>query len=211
MKTIPTFIYLVIFTLMSPIQLLSKNLDFTVFAGGCFWCVEADFEQIHGVIEGISGFSGGNKENPTYKEVVTGKTGHFEVVKIVYDADIISYKELIDIFWRTIDPTDGEGQFCDRGQSYQSAIFVKSDIENEIAVSSKLDAQEQLNAEIVTPILKLENFYPADQSHQDYYKGENLIFSRFGLIKQSKAYKYYRKGCGRDKRLKEIWGVRAFP
>ena len=163
------------------------------------------------MIEGISGFSGGNKENPTYKEVVTGKTGHFEVVKIVYDADIISYKELIDIFWRTIDPTDGEGQFCDRGQSYQSAIFVKSDIENEIAVSSKLDAQEQLNAEIVTPILKLENFYPADQSHQDYYKGENLIFSRFGLIKQSKAYKYYRKGCGRDKRLKEIWGVQAFP
>ena len=209
MKKLLIYLYFTLFTFLSPAQVLSKNIEFTVVAGGCFWCVEADFEKITGVTEAISGFSGGHKENPTYGEVVKGKTGHFEAVKIFYDSDVISYKDLIDIYWRTIDPTDGTGQFCDRGFSYQSAIFVKSKSEEDMAILSKFEAQKKLKEEIMTPILKLKNFYPADQSHQDYYKGENIIITRYGLIKQSKAYKYYRKGCGRDLRLKEVWGADA--
>ena len=210
MKKLLIYLHFAMFIFVFPTQVLSKNVEFTVVAGGCFWCVEADFEKIPGVIEAISGFSGGHKKNPTYKEVIKGKTGHFEAVKISYDSDVIKYKDLIDIFWRTIDPTDGTGQFCDRGFSYQSAVFVKSSIEKDIAILSKLEAQKKLKDEILTPILELKNFYPADQTHQDYYKGENIIFTRYGLIKQSKAYKYYRKGCGRDLRLKELWGSDAF-
>ena len=209
MKTLQIYLYFALLIFVLPTQVFSKNVEFTVVAGGCFWCVEADFEKIPGVIEVISGFSGGHKKNPTYKEVVKGKTGHFEAVKIFYNSDVINYKNLIDIFWRTIDPTDGNGQFCDRGFSYQSAVFVKSSIEKDIAVLSKLEAQQKLKDKILTPILELNNFYPADETHQDYYKGENLVITRYGLIKQSKAYKYYRKGCGRDLRLKEVWGSDA--
>ena len=209
MKKLQIYLYFALLIFVLPTQVFSKNVEFTVVAGGCFWCVEADFEKISGVIEVISGFSGGHKKNPTYKEVVKGKTGHFEAVKIFYDSDVINYKNLIDIFWRTIDPTDGNGQFCDRGFSYQSAVFVKSSIEKDIAILSKLEAQKKLKDEILTPILELKNFYPAAQTHQDYYKGENIIITRYGLIKQSKAYKYYRKSCGRNQRLKDLWGSNA--
>jgi peptide-methionine (S)-S-oxide reductase len=178
-------------------------------AGGCFWCVEADFEKIPGVIGVVSGYTGGQTENPTYKEVVKGGTGHFEAVKIIYDKDIINYRQIMDTFWRTVDPTDKQGQFCDRGQSYQTAIFVTNMAEKEIASHSKILAQQILGKEIVTPILNFSKFFDAEDYHQDYYKGENLIFTRFGLVKQSKAYKYYRKGCGRDARLKILWGSAA--
>lgn len=209
MKKIFCIIYVLLLTVSIPNQTISKTIDLAFVAGGCFWCVEADFEQIPGVIEAISGFTGGTTENPTYKEVTRGGTGHFEAVKIIYDTEIISYKQLIDIFWRTIDPTDKWGQFCDRGQSYQTAIFVKSKLEKKIALESKLKAQQILNKNIVTPIIYFTKFYAADKSHQDYYKGENFTITRYGLVKQSKAYKFYRKGCGRDTRLKDLWGSKA--
>jgi peptide-methionine (S)-S-oxide reductase len=206
MKKVAYIAYLLLFTMSFQNQAISKTIDVAVVAGGCFWCVEADFEQIPGVIEAISGYTGGVTENPTYKDVTKGGTGHYEAVEIIYDAEIISYKQLIDIFWRTIDPTDALGQFCDRGQSYQTAIFVKDASEEKIALSSKLEAQQVLNKKIVTPIIYFSKFYPAENYHQDYYKGENFVITRYGLVKQSKAYKYYRKGCGRDIRLVDLWG-----
>ena len=160
MKKVAYIAYLLLFTMSFQNQAISKTIDVAVVAGGCFWCVEADFEQIPGVIEAISGYTGGVTENPTYKDVTKGGTGHYEAVEIIYDAEIIGYKQLIDIFWRTIDPTDALGQFCDRGQSYQTAIFVKDASEEKIALSSKLEAQQVLNKKIVTPIIYFSKFYP---------------------------------------------------
>ena len=209
MKTTTWILLSLSLSLFFPNQVISKTVGLAYVAGGCFWCVEADFEKIPGVIDVVSGYTGGQTENPTYKEVVKGGTGHFEAVKIIYDKDIINYRQIMDTFWRTVDPTDKQGQFCDRGQSYQTAIFVTNMAEKEIASHSKILAQKILGKEIVTPILNFSKFFDAEDYHQDYYKGENLVFTRFGLVKQSKAYKYYRKGCGRDARLKILWGSAA--
>ena len=171
------------------------NLPRATFAGGCFWCVESDFEKVDGVVAAISGYTGGQTENPTYKEVTTGRTGHAEAVQVVYDPARVTYKELLDVFWRQIDPTDAGGQFVDRGSSYRSAIFYHDDEQKRLAEASKqeLEASGRFNEPIVTEIVKLDQFYTAEDYHQDYYK------------KSSTRYKLYRYGSGRDQFLKKAW------
>jgi peptide-methionine (S)-S-oxide reductase len=180
-----------------------------LFAGGCFWCVEADFEKVEGVIEAVSGFAGGTTENPTYKEVTRGGTGHLEVVKITYDDEKVSYEELVRMFFRSIDPLDAGGQFCDRGESYSTAIFVSDPEDRAAAAAAKVAAERDLGQDIVTPIRDAATFYPAEEYHQDYYKKDDLILSRFGPISKAKAYKRYREACDRDERVRELWGNQA--
>ncbi|MGJ8603673.1 MAG: peptide-methionine (S)-S-oxide reductase MsrA [Marivita sp.] len=177
-----------------------------IVAGGCFWCVEADFEKVRGVKEAVSGYTGGTTSNPSYKQVTAGGTGHFEAVKITYDSGAINQSQLFDLFFRSIDPTDAGGQFCDRGQSYATAIFVSNAAEKAAAEAAKAKAEAELGQRIVTPILSATAFYEAEAHHQDYYKGTNRVLTRFGPVKQSDAYKRYRKGCGRDARVAELWG-----
>lgn len=169
--------------------------DKAIFAGGCFWCVESDFEKLEGVQEAVSGFTGGSLKNPTYNG---NHQGHYEAVEVTYDPAIVSYEQLLDYFWHHIDPFDARGQFCDKGFSYLSAIFVSNAKERELAEKSKQKVIEQFPQQtVVTPILDASTFYPiaGDESyHQDYYK--NYPF----------RYKYYRWNCGRDQRVQEIWG-----
>lgn len=167
-----------------------------VFAGGCFWCVEADFEKLPGVIEAVSGYTGGHTENPTYKQVTRGGTGHYEAAEIIYDPAQISYAELVEYFWTTIDPTDNGGQFCDRGDSYRPAIFADAgQLETAKNSLEMLEKSGKLNSPVRTPVLKAGPFYNAEDYHQDYYK------------KNPVRYKYYRNGCGRDNRIKQVWGL----
>ena len=180
-----------------------------IVAGGCFWCVEADFEQVRGVKEAVSGYTGGTVANPTYKQVTRGGTGHYEAVKISYDSGQIDLARLYDLFFRSIDPTDAGGQFCDRGQSYATAIFVSNAAEKAAAETAKAQAEAELGQRIVTPILPAKAFYKAEDYHQDYYKGDNRVLTRFGPIKQKDAYKRYREGCGRDARIQALWGSDA--
>jgi peptide-methionine (S)-S-oxide reductase len=176
----------------------AQDLRSTVVAGGCFWCVEADFDKVEGVVETLSGYTGGHVENPTYQQVVTETTGHYEAVRITYDADVISYRELVDIFWRTVDPTDDGGQFCDRGASYRTALFVADPSERAEAEASLAEAEASLGQPIVTPVLDAETFWPAEDYHQDYYQ-ENAF-----------NYGFYRRACGRDARVRSLWGDEAF-
>jgi peptide-methionine (S)-S-oxide reductase len=172
--------------------------DKTILAGGCFWCMEADYEKLEGVTDVISGFTGGTLKNPTY---YGNHKGHYESVEITYDPDKISYKQLIEYFWVNIDPFDNEGQFCDKGHEYLTAIFVGNETERKIAEESKRKVVEQFpDKKVVTPILNATIFYPIkgkEIHHQDYYK------------KSPVRYKIYRWNCERDKRLKEIWGDKA--
>ena len=188
---------------------VSAEIRDIVVAGGCFWCVEADFERVQGVQEAVSGYTGGTTENPTYKQVTGGGTGHYEAVKITYDSDVINQSQLYDLFFRSIDPTDAGGQFCDRGNSYRTAIFVSDPAERAAAQEAKAEAQEELGQEIVTPILDAQEFYEAEDYHQDYYKGTQRVLTRFGPIQQKDAYKRYREGCRRDARIEELWGSDA--
>ena len=167
-----------------------------IFAGGCFWCVESDFEAVEGVTAAISGYTGGHLENPSYDKVTRGNTGHFEAVEVHYDPSIVSYRELLSVFWKNIDPLDHRGQFCDKGTSYRSAIFTLDDSQYRSALASLEEARQTLGegAKIVTPIIPASTFYPAEDYHQDYYKKNPL------------RYKYYRWNCGRDARLEELWG-----
>lgn len=178
-------------------------------AGGCFWCVEADFESVRGVTEAVSGFTGGNVANPSYKQVTKGGTGHLEAVQITYETDQISARQLYDLFFRSIDPTDAGGQFCDRGESYATAIFIGSNKDKKAAQAAKSSAEAALGAPIVTPLLEASSFYAADAYHQDYHKQSSRILTRFGPLKKSVAYKRYRKSCGRDARVAELWGDAA--
>nr|WP_170539670.1 peptide-methionine (S)-S-oxide reductase MsrA [Ruegeria arenilitoris] len=178
-------------------------------AGGCFWCVEADFESVPGVIEAVSGYAGGTTPNPTYSQVTSGGTGHYEAVQITFDPARVSRETLLNLFFRSVDPTDAGGQFCDRGDSYRTAIFVSDTGEKALAERSKAEAQRALGQAIVTPVLSLGAFYPAEAYHQDYYKGKKLVFTRFGPKRQLNAYKAYRKACGRDARVRQLWGNAA--
>ncbi|MGA6925984.1 MAG: peptide-methionine (R)-S-oxide reductase MsrB [Desulfosarcina sp.] len=172
-----------------------ENARSAVFAGGCFWCTESDFEKVDGVIEAVSGYTGGRMENPTYKQVSAGGTGHIEAIKVVYDPAKLSYSQLLDILWRHIDPTDAGGQFVDRGDQYRSAIFYATDEERQMAEASKkaLAASGRFDRPIVTDILPLGAFYEAEDYHQDYYK------------KNSLRYNWYRSGSGRDQFLEKTW------
>lgn len=192
------------------IPVAAKDLQTAIFAGGCFWCIEADFESVPGVVEAVSGFTAGRAATATYKMVSKGNTKHVEAVEITFDADKVSYDTLIDIFWRTIDPTDAGGQFCDRGNSYRAAVFVMNPAQKASAQASKAAAQSALGQKIVTPILQAVPFYPSEAYHQNYYKQSKRVLTRYGFIPKKRAYKKYRKACGRDTRVKELWGKRAF-
>ena len=171
----------------------AQSIKTAYFAGGCFWCMEESFEKIEGVLEVISGYSGGTTEKPTYEEVTYGKTGHFEVVEIKYDIERISYKELLDIFWVNIDPFDVKGQFCDKGYSYRSVAFYTSDSEKDLIDKSIVKLEKKFQKKIVTYIRKFDKFYKAEDFHQDYYK-ESFI-----------NYLMYKNACGRVKILEKIW------
>ncbi len=175
-------------------------------AGGCFWCVESDFESVPGVIGAVSGYTGGTVDNPTYKQVTRGGTGHYEAVQITFDPDKVSRERLLHLFFRSVDPTDAGGQFCDRGDSYRTAVFVMGAGEQALAQQAKAQAQSDLGQNVVTPILPEATFYPAEAYHQDYYKGKKLVVTRFGPKRQSEAYKAYRNACGRDARVQQLWG-----
>ena len=176
------------------------GLEVATFAGGCFWCVESDFDQVPGVVRTISGYTGGTLPDPTYKRVTAGGTGHREAVQIFYDPKRVSYAALVEIFWRSVDPTDGGGQFCDRGESYETAIFANSPEQKRLAEESKqaLEMSAVLDRPIVTPIELAGPFYPAEGYHQDYYE-KNPI-----------RYNFYRYRCGRDDRIEDLWGAEAF-
>ena len=186
----------------------AQSLETLTVAGGCFWCVEADFEKVKGVKEAVSGFTGGSVENPTYKQVVRGGTGHVEAVQITFDPAQVSAETLLSLFFRSVDPTDAGGQFCDRGFSYTTAVFATPD-QKAAAERAKAAAQADLGRTIVTPINAAGEFYPADSYHQDYYKQSQVILTRFGPKSKAKAYKAYRDACGRDARVRELWGDAA--
>ncbi len=166
------------------------------FAGGCFWCMEPPFDALGGVVSTTSGYTGGRVPSPTYEQVSAGGTGHFEAVRIVYDQNRIGYAELLDVFWRNIDPLDADGQFCDRGDQYRSAIFYESAEQRRLAEQSEDEHQGsgRFDRALATVILPASSFHPAEDYHQDYYKKNPL------------RYKYYRFNCGRDRRLDELWG-----
>jgi len=187
----------------------AARLETLVVAGGCFWCVEADFEEVPGVVNAVSGYTGGTVKNPTYKKVSSDKTGHYEAVQITFDPNVVSRESLLGMFFRSVDPTDAGGQFCDRGQSHRAAVFVSNNAEKALATRVKAQAQSDLGKVVVTQILNETRFYPAEADHQNYYKGTNLVLTRFGPKRQNKAYKLYRKACGRDARVRELWGAAA--
>jgi len=181
--------------LTTPIAAQTPQTASVILAGGCFWCMEPPYDKTDGVIATISGYSGGKTANPTYEQVSAGSTGHIEVVKVEYDPAKVSYEKLLDIFWRNIDPFDADGQFCDKGSQYRSAIFFGNDKEKELAETSKKQIAEKLGQAVVTDILSASEFYPAEDYHQDYYEKNPL------------KYKFYRYGCGRDARLETVWGA----
>lgn len=187
----------------------ARDMQVLTVAGGCFWCVESDFESVRGVREVVSGYTGGTTENPTYRQVTRGGTGHYEAVQIHYDADRVSTRQLLDLFFRSIDPTDAGGQFCDRGESYRTAVFVSNAAEQQAAQAAKAAAQAELGRQIVTPILAATPFYEAEDYHQDYYAGRDIVLTRGGPKRQSEAYAFYREGCGRDARVEQLWGSDA--
>ena len=186
--------FLIIFIILFNINFsYSAQKDKAYFAGGCFWCMEESFENLSGVEEVISGYSGGVTENPTYKEVTYGNTGHFEVVEVVYNKKIISYEELLENFWINIDPFDSYGQFCDKGYSYRSVAFYKDTNEKKLIKKQIQKLENRFNKKVVTYIRSFEKFYRAEEYHQDFYK-----------IKLER-YLRYKKACGREEILKRIW------
>ena len=187
------YFFIIFFFLININFSYSATKDKAYFAGGCFWCVEESFEKLKGVEEVISGYSGGITENPTYKEVTYGNTGHFEVVEIIYDKKVISFEELLENFWVNIDPFDAYGQFCDKGYSYRSVAFYQNDEEKKLIEKDIKDLQNKFNKKVVTYIRNFEKFYKAEEYHQDFYK-----------IKLER-YLRYKKACGREELLKRIW------
>ncbi|MBL4680667.1 MAG: peptide-methionine (S)-S-oxide reductase MsrA [Pseudomonadales bacterium] len=187
-----------IFSFVLIIMLFSHTLavraDTAIFAGGCFWCVEALYQEVEGVTGAVSGFTGGILKNPTYSG---NHRGHYEAVKVTYNPEIVTYEELLVLFWVNIDPFNNKGQFCDRGPSYRSAIFTSDEEELKLASEGKEKIKAKFKLDVYTEILKTSRFYPVERGHQDYY------------LKNPFRYKIYRQGCGRDKRLKEIWGSAA--
>ena len=187
------YFFIIFFFLININFAYSAQKGKAYFAGGCFWCVEESFEKLKGVEEVISGYSGGITENPTYKEVTYGNTGHFEVVEIIYDKKVISFKELLENFWVNIDPFDAYGQFCDKGYSYRSVAFYQNEEEKKLIEKDIKDLQNKFNKKVVTYIRNFEKFYKAEEYHQDFYK-----------IKLER-YLRYKKACGREELLKRIW------
>lgn len=177
----------------------AAKLETAIFAGGCFWCMEAPFDQLPGVTEVLPGYTGGKKLKPTYEEVSSGSTGHAEAIRVVYDPALISYSKLLDVFWHQVDPTTEDAQFCDHGSQYRSGIFYTTEQQKTEAEKSKQDLQKSgvFKSKLVTEITKASEFYVGEEYHQHYYK-KNPI-----------RYRYYRNGCGRDRYLESIWGKEA--
>ena len=180
-------------------QTTTQQTAVATFAGGCFWCMEPPFDKIDGVISTTSGYTGGQKLNPTYEEVSSGGTGHAEAVQIIYDPNTVSYQQLLKIFWRNVDPTTADRQFCDTGRQYRTAVFYHDEEQKRLAEESKagLEKNKPFNQAIVTEITPASEFYPAEDYHQNYYQ------------KNPVRYKFYRYNCGRDQRLEELWGNKA--
>ena len=176
------------------------------FAGGCFWCVESDMDHVKGVTATTSGYAGGTLTNPTYEN----HEGHAEAVKVEFDASVISYAELATIFLRSIDVTDPDGQFCDRGPSYRPVVFPDGKAQTKAALKAVREAGKELGVKVAVPIEPFTTFSEAEDYHQDYYLGKKLRLTRFGPVAQSEAYKLYREGCGRDDRVREVWGEKAY-
>ena len=187
------FLFIIVFAFLvnNPSKALEK--DRAYFAGGCFWCVEESFEKLNGVVEVISGYSGGSTENPTYKEVTYGNTGHFEVVEIIYNKEIISYEELLKNYWINIDPFDAYGQFCDKGYSYRSVAFYENDKEKKLIERDIKNLEKKFDKKVVTYIREFNKFYKAENRHQNFYK---VYFQN---------YLRYKKACKREETLKKIW------
>ncbi len=163
-----------------------------IFAGGCFWCMQSEFDSENGVVKTTVGYTGGTKEKATYEEVSTGKSGHREAIEVTYDPKVVAYPRLLEIFWSNVDPLDAKGQFCDKGEQYKAAIYTASDEERVAAQSSAVELSKKLGQPVVTDILERKPFYTAEDYHQDYYK------------KSAARYAQYRAGCGRDERLEEL-------
>ncbi len=179
----------------------APKVETAILAGGCFWCIESDYEKLDGVLDVVSGYTGGDSTNPTYKEVSSGKSGHIEVVKVSFDANRISYTEILDYFWRHIDPTRDDGQFCDRGPQYRPAIFYQGETQRQQALASEkmIAASKPFPEPLKVELIAASEFYPAEDYHQDYYK-KNPI-----------RYKFYRLSCGRDARVEALWGKPVSP
>lgn len=174
---------------------VADTLEVATFAGGCFWCVEEAFDGVAGVAATVSGYTGGTVERPTYEQVSGGGTGHYEAVNVFFDPDVVPYAEILETFWQNVDPTDGGGQFCDRGDQYRSAIFVRNPRQRALAEASKRALKESRPFPIVTEILPATTFWPAEEYHQDYYR------------KNPVRYRFYKFNCGRKARLEEVWGA----
>jgi peptide-methionine (S)-S-oxide reductase len=175
----------------------AAGMAVATFAAGCFWCTEADFDKVAGVVSTTSGYAGGHKANATYEEVGSGRTGHTEAVRVVYDPGKVTYAKLLDVYWRNVDPFDARGQFCDKGSQYRPEIFVYDAEQRKLAEASKAEAEQKLKRPVVVKITPAAPFYVAEDYHQDYYK-KNPI-----------RYKFYRYNCGRDARLEQVWGPAA--
>ena len=184
---------IIFFILITQTSLFAQELEKAYFAGGCFWCMEETFEKKEGVLEVISGYSGGKTANPTYEEVTYGNTGHLEVIEIIYDKQKITFSELLDHFWINIDPFDKYGQFCDKGYSYRSAAFYQNQEQKNLIEESILKLEKKFEKKIVTFVRKFEKFYKAEDRHQDFYK---IYFQK---------YLRYKKACKREETLKQIW------
>ena len=197
------FAVLALLTVVAPVAAGAGNSSaaggtaVATFAAGCYWCVESDFDKVKGVLETTSGFMGGAKKNPTYEEVSTGTTGHTEVVRVSFDPSVVSYQKLLDHYWLNVDPLDADGQFCDRGSQYRPAIFVYDEEQRKLAEASKaaLEKSGRFDKPLVVTINAASDFTPAHD--QDFYKTNSV------------RYKFYRVGCGRDARLRQVWGAAA--
>jgi peptide-methionine (S)-S-oxide reductase len=198
-RTLVVAVSLFVATIAYAAETSEKHYDTAIFAGGCFWCVESDFDKVTGVVDTTSGYIGGDAPNPTYKQVSAGGTGYLESVRVKFDPSVVSYAELLNDFWHSVDPTDNGGQFCDRGSQYKTAIFYLNDEQKRIAEESKaaLEKSKPFSAPIVTDIRPAKTFYPAEEYHQNYYEKNPL------------RYRYYRFACGRDARVEKLWGKAA--
>lgn len=193
---VPALLALFLYTPTFADSAMDPKIETAILAGGCFWCIESDYEKLDGVLGVISGYIGGHVNNPTYREVSAGKSGHIESVKVSYDANKLNYTEILDYFWRHVDPTRNDGQFCDRGPQYRPAIFYQDESQHKLAMASEkqIEQSKPFKESLKVELIQASEFYPAEEYHQDYY------------MKNPIRYKFYRFNCGRDARVKELWG-----
>lgn len=199
------FAGVVVLVLIATVRPSHAATEKAIVAGGCFWCVESDFESVPGVKSVVSGYTGGKSQDPTYKN----HEGHLEAVEITFDNSRISYSDLIAKFLRSVDVTDAGGQFCDRGNSYKTAIFVSNAAQKAAAEAAIAEAEKTLGQKVVTPVRQANTFWKAEDYHQDYYKSSDIVITRAGPKQKKNAYKFYRNACGRDARVKQLWGKEA--